>query len=132
VLKVDTESQSRVTFLFTRSLRLLNKRDYDRVFQSAKKVGSRSFLVLFRDNQQEHPRLGLVVAKKTAKPSHERHRFKRLVRESFRLNQHFLPHLDFVVLSRHGFEHLTNDDLFKELAWAWKRVIKEYSLCLES
>ncbi len=39
---------------------------------------------------------------KNVKRAHERNRIKRLAREYFRLHQHELPSMDFVVLVRRG------------------------------
>lgn len=47
-------------------------------------------------------RIGLTVAKKNVKRAHERNRIKRLTRESFRLRQHELPPMDFVVVAKEG------------------------------
>lgn len=47
-------------------------------------------------------RIGLTVAKKNVKRAHERNRIKRLTRESFRLRQHELPPMDFVVVAKRG------------------------------
>lgn len=92
------------------------------MFQSARKIGTRFLTVLYRENQLEHPRLGLIVAKKTAKRAHERNRFKRLTRESFRLVQHQLPKIDIVVLSRQQIETADNQALFEELKYVWKKI----------
>ncbi len=113
-------------FHFTRSARLLHKNQYDYVFQLAKKIGTHFFVILYRENTLGYPRLGLIVAKKTAKRSHERNRFKRIARESFRLMQPKLPNVDVIVLSRNGFEKTTNQQLFNEFAFGWKKILRDY------
>ena len=112
-----------MTFAFTRSLRLLKKPQYDYVFQSAKKIGTHSATILYRINQLDHSRLGLIVSKKTAKHANVRNRFKRVSRESFRLMQHDLPNVDIVILSRGKIADSDNQALFSELSDAWKKMI---------
>ena len=108
---------------FPRSLRLLKKPQYDYVFQSAKKIGTHSATFLYRINHLDHPRLGLIVSKKTAKHANVRNRFKRVSRESFRLMQHDLPNVDIVILSRGKIAESDSQALFSELSDAWKRMI---------
>lgn len=109
---------------FPRSLRLLKKPQYDYVFQSAKKIGTHSATLLYRLNNLDYPRLGLIVSKKTAKRANVRNRFKRVSRESFRLMQHELPNVDIVILSRGKIAESDNQALFLELGDAWKRLSK--------
>lgn len=78
--------------------------------------------VLYRENQLDYPRLGLIVAKKTAKRAHERNRFKRITRESFRLMQEKLPTVDIVILSRQQIETADNQALFEEFNYVWKKI----------
>lgn len=108
---------------FPRSLRLLKKSDYDYVFQSAKKVGTRSFTFLYRANPFDYPRLGFIISKKCAKRANVRNRLKRVSRESFRLIQHDLPNVDIIILARGKITELDNASLFSELSEAWKRII---------
>lgn len=112
-------------FAFPRSLRLLKKPQYDYVFQSAKKIGMHCATLLYRINHLEHPRLGLIVSKKTAKRANARNRFKRVSRESFRLIQNSLPNVDIVILSRGKITESDNQALFSELSDAWKRLSKQ-------
>ena len=54
-------------------------------------------VVMARTNQLGHPRLGMIVAKRLLGRAVDRNRFKRCVRESFRLLLPELPACDFVV-----------------------------------
>lgn len=114
-----------MSFSFPRSSRLLKKPQYDFVFQSAKRIGTRFITVLYRKNELEVPRLGLIVSKKSAKRAHDRNRFKRVTRESFRLLQHRLPFVDIVVMSRAHIAEVENKYLFDELEYVWKRIAKD-------
>ena len=97
------------------------------MFQSAKRIGTRFLTVLYRKNELEFPRLGLIVSKKSAKRAHDRNRFKRITRESFRLLQHKLPFVDIVILSRTQIAEAENKCLFNELEYVWKRIAKDFS-----
>ena len=58
----------------------------------------------YRPNSLNMPRLGLIVAKKTAKLAVQRNYMRRVLRELFRLNQHHLPALDLVIQVQKTFE----------------------------
>ncbi|WP_343153689.1 ribonuclease P protein component [Buchnera aphidicola (Mindarus keteleerifoliae)] len=67
------------------------------------------------------PRLGISIARKQIKLSHERIRIKRLVRETFRMSQHKLVKMDFVVVVKKEVMFLKNDLLNKILRNLWYR-----------
>jgi ribonuclease P protein component len=67
--------------------------------------------------------LGLAIAKKSLRLAVERNRVKRIVRESFRLNQHGLTGVDIVVLSRKGIASANPEKLRKSLDKHWLRII---------
>jgi ribonuclease P protein component len=50
-----------------------------------------------KPNDHSHPRLGLAIAVKAAGSAVARNRLKRIMRESFRLNQHRLPPVDITI-----------------------------------
>jgi len=109
-----------LTYCFQRELRLLKARDYSHVFDNAFKINNKAFTLLARQNQLNHPRLGLVIAKKNLKFAHQRNRTKRLLREGFRLKQAELANFDLVVLTRRDIAAMSKtdiihfrDDLFK-------------------
>lgn len=83
---------------FPKTVRLLKSSDFDRVFRR-KCSQSDGLIILYADHsQQAWPRLGMVVSKKCGNAV-ARNRWKRALREAFRLVQHDLPrNLDLVVL----------------------------------
>lgn len=91
------------------------------VFQQPQRAGTPQITILGRLNQLGHPRIGLTVAKKHVKRAHERNRIKRLTRESFRLRQHELPAMDFVVVAKKGIADLDNRALTEALDKLWRR-----------
>lgn len=91
------------------------------VFQQPQRAGTPQITILGRQNLLGHPRIGLTVAKKYVKRAHERNRIKRLTRESFRLRQHQLPAMDFVVVAKKGIAELDNRALTEVLEKLWRR-----------
>ena len=87
-------------FRFTRSQRVLKTAEFDRVFERRCSVTDGTLVLYAADNGMDHSRLGLVVSRKVG-PAVVRTRWKRCLREAFRLAQHELPKgLDLVVLPR--------------------------------
>ncbi len=111
---------------FTRELRLLTPEHYQNVFQQAHRAGSPHFTIIARNNTLSHPRLGLAVPKKQIKTAVGRNRFKRLARESFRLQQNQLPSKDFVVIAKKSAQDLSNEDVFKIFEKLWHRLSRPY------
>jgi len=65
--------------------KLLTKQDFAHVFAKPARYHHACFTILCRANQRHYSRLGLAVAKKAMRRAVARNRFKRQVRESFRL-----------------------------------------------
>lgn len=80
--------------------RLLKTGDFSSVFNFRRSKSSALFQVFAIPNDLGFARLGLVVSKKVAKRAVPRNYIKRLVREGFRLNQHDLPAMDYVVRAK--------------------------------
>lgn len=112
-----------VGYSFSKSLRLLNAKAYKRVFDDAQlKVSNQQILFLARPNELNQPRLGLVVAKKNARLAVQRNRIKRIVRDTFRLQQHQLAGLDIVVLARRGLDQLDNHAFNIMINQLWRQL----------
>ncbi len=108
---------------FSREKRLLTPRQFKAVFDSPNgKAPGKNVLLLARNNELDHPRLGLVIGKKSVKLSVERNRLKRQIRESFRLNQESLVGWDIVVVARKGLGDLENAELARQFGKLWKRL----------
>ncbi|MCV6615821.1 MAG: ribonuclease P protein component [Cellvibrionaceae bacterium] len=111
---------------FDKSLRLLSPSDFKPVFDSCDtRASHQHFLILAKRNNLGRPRLGLVIAKKNVRLAVERNRLKRLIRESFRLQQHQLPPIDAIVLARRGMGELDNAALTRQLNKQWQRLARK-------
>ncbi len=110
---------------FSREKRLLTPRHFKAVFDSPTgKVPGKNLLLLARNNDLDHPRLGLVIGKKSVKLSVERNRLKRLMRESFRLHQDSLVGWDIVIVARKGLGDVENPELIQHFGKLWKRLAR--------
>jgi ribonuclease P protein component len=84
---------------FPKRMRLLRASEFERVFD-ARNSTSDAWLVLYGvASELEHPRIGLTVSRRVGNAV-VRNRWKRLLREAFRLSQHELPPLDLVCVVR--------------------------------
>lgn len=110
---------------FGREKRLLVPRQFKAVFDSPSgKVPGRNVLLLARDNALDHPRLGMVIGKKSVKLSVERNRIKRQIRESFRHNLELLAGWDIVIVAKRGLGDLENEELKQQFGKLWKRLAR--------
>lgn len=110
---------------FPRKLRLLNAGDFRHVFENTQaKAYCPGFLLLAAPGSREETRLGFVISKKHVRLAVQRNRFKRLFRESFRLQQQALPPVDIIVLAIKGARHTQPEDVCSALNPAWKQLQK--------
>ncbi len=108
---------------FTRELRLLTPAHFSYVFSEAVPAPSKHVTILARINSQnDHPRLGITIAKNRVKKAHDRNRLKRVIRESFRHHQHFLPNVDIIVIGKSNLDTLSNHEFNELLNTLWKKL----------
>jgi len=87
---------------FPKSARLLNSPQFRQVFNQKQSVSNDVLILYAVKNSELHSRLGMAVSKKVGNAV-VRNRWKRRIREAFRLEQQDLPvGFDFVVLPRRG------------------------------
>lgn len=113
---------------FPKAARLLTPSEFERVFQRRCAVSNDLIVLHAAPGATNAPRLGLVVSRKVGNAVN-RNRWKRLLREAFRLTRDELPGLDFAVIPR-GKELPTLAQLqssFRELAGRLSRRLDSAS-----
>lgn len=93
--------------------RVRNTAQFDYVFKKRKRLYSGSLLTYYRSNQQDHPRIGVVISKRNLRFAVDRNRIRRVLKELFRLKQHELPSWDVVIVAQKGIGHLKNEELWQ-------------------
>lgn len=89
-------------------------------------------MILCRSNQKKHARIGIIVGKRVANSAVVRNRIKRIVRNSFRLNQKRLAGWDIVVIARQSCDTLSNEKIQKGINDLWERLLNQYQNHLSS
>ena len=89
---------------FPKSVRLLSRGDFRRVYEHGSWVADDLLRLAGQLSDLPHPRLGLAVSRQVGNAV-LRNRWKRLIREAFRLERADLPAgLDFIVVPRQSAE----------------------------
>ncbi len=109
-------------FGFPKAKRLGRPAEFSWVFSQPEVSADEWFSVLMRPNDKGYARLGLAVSKRKIKKAVARNRIKRLVRESFRLNQANLPAADIVVLAKPAVATAERSVIWESLARHWQRL----------
>lgn len=110
---------------FPTEARLRQKSQFDAVYARGHRLGDGYFTVVTRANDVAGPRLGLAIAVKVAGNSVRRNRIRRLIRESFRLHRHELPHVDLIVSARTPARTAAAPALRASLEALWIRVSEQ-------
>jgi ribonuclease P protein component len=92
--------------------RLRTPADYQRVMERQCKARGKWLLVFGCENGVHRPRLGRVISKRWGKAV-VRNRYRRWIREAFRLVKATLPTIDLVVMPTHSLKHY--EDVLQEL-----------------
>ena len=108
---------------FPRDLRLTSKNQFEQTFLQSRKIPTKFCAIFYCQNNLNHPRLGLVVPKKSIRHANDRNTFKRVVRDSFRTNQQQLGSIDIIVLSYKEAAQVSKKDLCQHLVKQWQRLI---------
>ncbi|MEM7281599.1 MAG: ribonuclease P protein component [Pseudomonadota bacterium] len=110
---------------FPKCVSLRRPAQFSRVFEKPKRTSDGLFTVLARRNELGFPRLGLAISKKSVgKTNVKRNRFRRVVRESFRLSQHELPNVDVVVMAKQGVQKASSQELQQSLNNHWRSIVR--------
>lgn len=104
-----------MSYRFPKCLRLRKRYQFQRLAHHGKRVVSRWIVIESFPNQTGITRLGITVTKRFGK-SHDRNRFKRIVREAFRRCQKDLPpSLDLIVKPRTNAKEATSSNIQDDL-----------------
>lgn len=104
-----------VSAAYPKEVRLRVRRNFSRVEGQGKRRAGKFVAISFIKKTSGPTRLGITVTKRYGK-AHDRNRFKRIVREAFRLTFPQLPaHVDFVVKPRNDSYTATPADIGREL-----------------
>ncbi len=108
---------------FPRAARILRKTDFDRVLRAPTRCGSALFRAQVAPAEgDDTARLGLAIAKRVVRKSHDRNRLKRHVRDVFRILRRDLPRSDIVVFAKTEAVAATAEALRQDLQRLFERV----------
>lgn len=117
-----------VQFRLPKQAKLIKTDDFSSVFSLRKRIAMPYLVMRYKPNVLNRPRLGLIVAKKTAKLAVKRNYMRRVLRELFRLNQHDLPAIDLVIQAQKSFEKADFNDIKQEFEQLTLKLIAKNSI----
>ncbi|MDQ8038978.1 MAG: ribonuclease P protein component [Rickettsiella sp.] len=108
-----------------KSRRLRCSEHFKQAFRQGSKVRQGCLTVYIRSNGLEYARLGLAITRKSIPKATSRNWIKRIIRESFRLNQSLVPGFDIIIAVKG--QCLTNKQILScDLAKQWSRLLVYY------
>ncbi len=109
-------------YIFPSFFRLKNKQQLKKIFHDAERLSSNYFTMFFKANNLGHPRLAIIITKRSVRDAVDRNRLRRVIKESFRLHQHMISGYDVLIIASKGIDQLTNKGLTQCLEKQWQRL----------
>jgi ribonuclease P protein component len=106
---------------FPKSVRLRKRADFVALLNAANKLTVKGFLIVWQNNYQDVPRLGITASKKIG-CAVIRNRIKRFSREIFRHHRLLLPAVDINVIARRESATMDFFSVQRELEKAFRRI----------
>ena len=107
----------------SKSERLLLKADFSAVFNKPSgRFSTNSLRLLYKKNDLGLTRIGIIVPKKVVRLATSRNRYKRLIKEQFRLVKECLPNVDIVLLLN---KKVCERELLQSCERIWKFLTHE-------
>lgn len=115
------------SFAFPKTSRLRSRRDFKVIERYGSRIAGRFLVITVRQGKGSTPRLGITASTRFG-ISVERNRFKRQLREAFRLCAHRLPAgVELNIRPRTLAKGGTSADFLKELVCLVRRQSKEFA-----
>jgi ribonuclease P protein component len=91
-----------MSFRLTRQSKILKPGEYKSIFNNGNMTRGKYWQVMAIKTDTTKAKLGLAISKKVHRLAVERNRFKRIARETFRMQQAELINWEFVVMAKHA------------------------------
>jgi ribonuclease P protein component len=121
-MSVDSTAPPPQRLTFPPSRRVRRKVDFEAAYKRGRRFSDSLFTMTVRPNDAGGPRLGLAVAARTIGNAIARNRLRRMIRESFRHEQHRLPAADIIVGTKVGARHAPDPLRRQSLAALWNKI----------
>jgi ribonuclease P protein component len=107
---------------FPPARRIRKPSEFKQVYAAGRRLGNEFFTASAQPNALPGARLGMSVAVRTMGNAVARNRVRRLIRESFRLNQTLIPPLDIVIGVRVSARGAEGARLRSSLEQLWQKI----------
>lgn len=113
-----------------KSARLLKRQEYKQVVSEKNRFIGQNLVIDYRVGFASSPKIGITTSRSFGKAV-QRNRFKRLVREAFRLNQHqIFPSVEMAILPKKGVTSYTLSEITSDfLTFSQKWTTNESTQC---
>jgi len=109
-------------YSFTKADRILKRHEFVALAKSGRRIQNEYFIAVFSPSRHGRSRLGVTVTKKVG-CAVKRNRIKRLVREFFRLNRHFITgEWDINIIAKNQIADITSEMASRSLQNIFTRI----------